>query len=161
MRWRPFQLRPSTPAAGIPKGPGPRVGARLKEAGRSVGIDFTGKCDRYPNTLASHALLKHAGEQGAATQNALQEVLFRRYFTDGEYPAGSVLEAAASEVGMDGARARQFAECADVQAEVAGEARANSSLRGITGVPFFVINGKSSLSGAQPPEAFVAAFKRA
>ena len=31
----------------------------------------------------------------------------------------------------------------------------------VDGVPFFVINGKITLGGAQPPEAFLAAFDQA
>jgi len=31
----------------------------------------------------------------------------------------------------------------------------------VEGVPFFVINGRVTLSGAQPPEAFLEAFKQA
>ncbi len=32
---------------------------------------------------------------------------------------------------------------------------------GVEGVPFFVINARVTLSGAQPPDAFLAAFKEA
>jgi len=63
VRWKPFLLRPDMPAEGKPKAPAapdnPRVGARLKGAGVAVGIDFSGKCDTYPNTLQAHALLEY------------------------------------------------------------------------------------------------------
>jgi hypothetical protein len=53
--WEPYFLRPSMPKEGIEKAPNtpdnPRVGARMKKAGASVGIDFTGKCDRWVNHL--------------------------------------------------------------------------------------------------------------
>eukprot|EP00961_Rhodomonas_salina_P049284 661910-Rhodomonas_salina.1 len=53
----------------------------------SVGIDFTGKCDRTPSTIWAHCLLQHALDtQGAEMQNKLSEVIFRAYFTDGLYP---------------------------------------------------------------------------
>ena len=55
-----------------------RVSPRLKSAGASVGIDFTGKCDRYPNTLKGHALLEYAKtHNNGALQNDLQEALFK------------------------------------------------------------------------------------
>ena len=58
--------------------PGCRVSPRLKSAGQSVGIDFTGKCDRAPNTLKAHALLEYAKTtNGGALQNDLQEALFK------------------------------------------------------------------------------------
>ena len=49
--WKPFFLRPNMPPDGVEKGPGNRVGDRLKRAGAQVGIDFTGLTDRYPNTV--------------------------------------------------------------------------------------------------------------
>ena len=51
---------------------------RLKAVGQAVGIEFTGKCDRYPNTLRAHALLEYASEvDGGRKQNDLMEVMFK------------------------------------------------------------------------------------
>ena len=103
VRWLPFQLRPNVPPEGVLKGgtPETRVGARMKAAGEAVGISFTGKCDRYPNSLPVHALLRYAAEVAPAKQSELQEVLFRHYFTDGRLPSGDNLADAAREVGID------------------------------------------------------------
>ena len=65
----------------------------------AVGIDFTGLCDRYPNTLLAHCLLKYT-EEDAAVQDKLSEILFRHYFTDGLYPDGANLRKAAVEAGI-------------------------------------------------------------
>ena len=155
MRWLPFQLRPDVPPEGEPKGgtPESRVGARIKTAGVAVGITFTGKCDRRPNTLAAHALLKHAAEVAPTKQNELQEVLFRHYFTDGLFPAGDNLAAAAREVGLDGDAALAYAESEENQSAVAAEAR-QISRAGVSGVPFFFVDGEPAFSGAQPPAVF-------
>merc|ERR1712125_284423 len=72
--WRPYQLRPNAPQEGIPKPPNtpdnPRVGARMKAAGKAVGINFTGKCDKSPNTMLAHCLLEYVLEKyGSAAQN--------------------------------------------------------------------------------------------
>ena len=131
----------------------------MKAAGDAVGINFTGLTDRYPNTLAAHALLAFAAETAPEKQNVLQEILFRHYFTDGRYPAGDNLSAAAAEAGLDPAQALSYAESSARQAEAAAAARANAQ-RGISGVPFFIINGKPEFSGAQPPNAFVDIFNR-
>jgi len=114
-----------------------------------VGIDFTGACDRAPNTLEAHALLAYAAEVAPDKQSDLQEVLFRHYFTDGRYPSGSNLEAAATEAGLDGEAALAYAQDEKNKARVVEEARRNSS--GISGVPFFRFNGEDAFSGAQPP----------
>jgi predicted DsbA family dithiol-disulfide isomerase len=160
VRWLPFLLRNNIPQEGVEKGgtPESRVPPRMRAAGDAVGIKFTGLTDRYPNTLAAHALLAYAAETAPEKQSALQEVLFRHYFTDGRYPAGENLSDAAAEVGLDGAQALSYAEAPSRQAEAAAAARANSQ-RGISGVPFFIINGKPEFSGAQPPGVFVDIFK--
>jgi len=58
--WKPFMLRPGLPEDGMPKGgePASRVPHHLKQAGRSVGIDFTSLTDRTPNTEVFHATIK-------------------------------------------------------------------------------------------------------
>ena len=51
--WLPFFLRPNVPKGGAPKGgtPESRVGAWLRKLNASEpGVNFTGLCDRYPNT---------------------------------------------------------------------------------------------------------------
>ena len=166
MRWKPFLLRPNMPENGKAKDPvkdpAERVGAWMKRAGDSVSppIEFTGKCDRYPNSLAAHGLLKYAGEHAPAKQNALQEVLFRQYFHDGLYPEGANLAAAAAEVGLDGEAARAFAESDAAKKAVAGEAR-EASASGITGVPYFFFNGQPAFSGAQDQSVFLRALEEA
>ena len=50
----------------------------LQKEGVEVGIDFTGKCDRLPNTLQAHALLEYAKEHdGGSKQNEMAEALFQ------------------------------------------------------------------------------------
>lgn len=140
------------PAEGKPKGDGPRVGERLKAAGAAVGIDFTGKTDRYPNSVLAHTLLDYAlTAAGPQKQHQLQEVLFRHYFTDGLYPDATNLTKAAAEVGIDSEEAIAYASSQEHQQRVKAEA-AQFSNSGINGVPFFIANGKPLFSGAQPPE---------
>ena len=160
VRWKPFLLRPHFPVEGKAKDPdtpsNPRVNPRMKAVGAAAGINFTGKTDRYPNTVFAHALLKYA-EKDYTKQNELQEVLFRHYFTDGRYPDATNLRAAAEEVGLNAEEAISFASSPKIQAEVKQEALAASS-QGISGVPFFIINDQPCFSGAQPPERFEQIF---
>lgn len=151
------------PPEGKLKGPGPKVGDRLRLAGLSAGIDFTGKTDRAPNSTEAHTLLDWARETaGEGTQHALQEVLFRHYFTDGRYPDVENLKAAAEEVGLSGSAAVQALQDETRKARVFTEGRGYSA-RGVTGVPFFIIgtDSSSSFSGAQPPSVFVDELKAA
>eukprot|EP00658_Telonema_sp_P-2_P042486 TRINITY_DN30507_c0_g1_i2.p3 TRINITY_DN30507_c0_g1~~TRINITY_DN30507_c0_g1_i2.p3 ORF type:complete len:152 (+),score=44.33 TRINITY_DN30507_c0_g1_i2:385-840(+) len=149
------------PLEGKPKGDGPRVGERLRSAGQAVGIDFTGKTDRYPNTLLAHTLLEYALKHaGPVVQDQLQEILFRHYFTDGLYPDSANLRRAAEEVGLDPEDALRFAQDHGEQGKVREEALGFSD-SGVSGVPFFFVNGQPEFSGAQPPSAFTAAFAKA
>ena len=49
----------------------------MKASGASVGIDFTGKSDVAPNTVACHALLEYAKEKDLKLQNDLAEIIFQ------------------------------------------------------------------------------------
>lgn len=163
VRWHPYQLRPAMSREGALKPPStpdnPRVNPRLKAAGQAVGIDFTGKTDRTPNTLSAHTLLDYAATTSDYdTQNALQEVLFRLYFTDGVFPEGEALQAAAEEVGLDPEEAMAYVEDAANRSRVAKEAHGYASSRVISGVPSFFFNGSYAFSGAQPPKIFLEAL---
>lgn len=151
-------LRPNTPSEGRPKPPNtpdnPRVGRHMKAAGASVGIDFTGKCDRTPNTLLGHTLLEFALENhGIATQNELAERIFKMYYTDGIFPDANNLSTVGQECGL---------KKGDIEAVLNDDERLektqvaiNRNARKIrSGVPFFVFNGQPSFSGAQDPSTF-------
>eukprot|EP01065_Artemidia_motanka_P030175 TRINITY_DN36193_c0_g1_i1.p2 TRINITY_DN36193_c0_g1~~TRINITY_DN36193_c0_g1_i1.p2 ORF type:complete len:236 (+),score=94.93 TRINITY_DN36193_c0_g1_i1:72-710(+) len=162
--WHPFLLRPDTPMEGFQKSPdtpsNPRVGARLRQAGAAVGIDFTGKSDIRPNTVIAHAGLKKAAEleaSGAApkgSQDRLSEEVFHAYFTAGTpLDAAGVADAAARAGITD--RQAILAACQDRRLMgVVHEEAAKYSRQGISGVPSFFFNGRYAFSGAQDPEEF-------
>mmetsp|Transcript_34286 Transcript_34286/g.70741 ORF Transcript_34286/g.70741 Transcript_34286/m.70741 type:complete len:143 (+) Transcript_34286:436-864(+) len=132
----------------------------MKEAGNSVGIDFTGKCDRAPNTILAHCLMLHALKtKGAVLQNELQEVIFRSYFTDGVYPDVENLTAMGAEVGLDKGEVKAMLESGQYEKQVLREASEYSN-GGVNGVPFFIINGHPAFSGAQDPRTFLKAFEK-
>ena len=93
VRWRPYQLAPDLPAAGIPRdqyltqkfGSLDRVKAnfaRIAAVGAEDGIDFA--FDRItvsPNTLNAHRLVLWARSGGH--QDAVVEALFNAYFVEG------------------------------------------------------------------------------
>uniref|UniRef100_A0A6U3Z426 DSBA-like thioredoxin domain-containing protein n=1 Tax=Ditylum brightwellii TaxID=49249 RepID=A0A6U3Z426_9STRA len=155
-------LRPNTPLDGLPKPPNtpsnPRVGAHMKSAGASVGIDFTGKCDRTPNTLLGHTLLEFALEKhGVVTQNELAEKIFKMYYTDGIFPDANNLSIVGQECGL---------EKSDIEDVLSDDERLETTQVAIhrnrnkvrSGVPFFVFNGQPAFSGAQDPSTFHQVF---
>lgn len=151
-------LRPQTPPEGIPKAPdtpnNPRVGARMKAAGASVGIDFTGKCDRVPNTLLAHSLLEFTLQKyGSSKQNEVAERIFKMYFTDGIFPDATNLSVVGQECGL---------EKNEIDSSLNNEENLENLKRIVrtgaasvrSGVPFFVFNGQPAFSGAQDPATF-------
>lgn len=171
VRWHPFQLNPDMPAEGIDRreyrmkkfGSWERsleLDAQVAAAGSGDGIAFNfDKMARTPNTLDAHRLIWLAGEWGI--QDAVVEALFVAYFTDGRDLSDRVtLSDLAAEAGLDRAEvAKLLASDAGLDVIRAGDERARSL--GVSGVPFFVLNGKVALSGAQPPELFRQAFEQA
>jgi predicted DsbA family dithiol-disulfide isomerase len=89
------------------------------------------------------------------------ERLFQAYFEQGRH-VGRVdeLVALAAEVGLDPQETRRvLAE--GVYADAVAEDIAVAQEAGINGVPFYVIDGRYGVSGAQSSEVFVSALHRA
>jgi predicted DsbA family dithiol-disulfide isomerase len=172
VRWHPFQLNPDMPAEGISrkqyledKFGGPQrateIYARVKAAAKAAGLDLDiDGITRQPNTLAAHALLAFAQQQGLAVGNDVKERLLKAYFVENRF-IGSVdeLVAIAEEAGLDAAAARAFiGDPAQLQQVATADARAREM--GIGGVPFFIFNQKVAVSGAQAPADLLAAMQQ-
>ncbi|GMU73739.1 MAG: DsbA family oxidoreductase [Burkholderiales bacterium] len=171
VRWHPYELDPGVPRDGIDRreylerkfGGGSRlaqVHERLHSAGTQAGIAFDfGRIARQPNTRDAHRLIAWAQHRGDA--GPLVEKLFRAFFVEGRFVGShEVLADLAAEAGEDRAAAVAFLLSPVGDAEIeAAESRAASL--GIRGVPFFIIDGRFGLSGAQPPEAIADAMRRA
>jgi predicted DsbA family dithiol-disulfide isomerase len=171
VRWHPFQLNPDMPREGIDRksyrirkfGSWERsqeLDAQVGAAGRGEGIAFNfDKMARTPNTLDAHRVIWLAGERGV--QDAVVEALFLAYFTDGrDLTDRATLAEIAAGAGLDRAEVEELlVGLKGLDAVRAGEEQARGL--GVSGVPFFVVNGKVALSGAQPPELFLQAFEQA
>jgi predicted DsbA family dithiol-disulfide isomerase len=132
---------------------------RVAGIAAEVGLTFDYEDATHTKTVDAHRLLHLALDQGV--QHELNEALLSAYFTRGESMGDhDVLRKAAVDVGLDPARVDEVlgsAEYADaVRADIA-QARAY----GATGVPFFVVDQKYGVSGAQPTEVFTQLLERA
>ena len=170
VRWHPFQLNPQMPSEGMSRrayrtakfGSWERsqaLDAQVREAGRGEGIPFAfEKQERTPNTLDAHRLIWLAEREGV--QDAVVEVVFRAYFTEGRNIGDrpTLLDVAA-QAGLDRGIAAGVLDGGDgLEAIRAAEELALRTR--VQSVPFFIINGEVALSGAQPPGAFIDAFDR-
>ena len=165
IRWLPFQLNPDMPSEGMPRAAyraakfgsverSRELDARVAKEGRSEGIEFAfERIERTPNTVAAHALVGLAQDQGRA--DAVVDALFRAYFEDAQDIGDTeILAAIARRCGVSGWPRREGA------AEVAALEQQMRGL-GISAVPTFIIARKLGVSGAHPPETLAAAIREA
>ena len=171
MRWLPFQLNPTMPKEGISRreyrtrkfGSWERsleLDARVVAVGKAEGIHFAfDRIERTPNTLDAHRLIWLADKEGV--QDAVVEALFRAYFTEGrDISNRQTLIDVVAEAGLDRDKAEAVLN-SDDGLEAIKEAEELARRLRVEGVPFFIVNGKITLSGAQQPDAFLEAFRQA
>jgi predicted DsbA family dithiol-disulfide isomerase len=171
IRWHPFELNPDLPAEGVDRrsyleakfgGPAraAQIYERVREAGRSAGIAFDfDAITRQPNTRDAHRLIAWAQASGDA--GPLVEKLFAAYFLEGTFVGDRArLAELAGAAGLDPAAARAWLDAGTGTAEI-GHAETRARELGITGVPFFIFDGRVGLSGAHPPEAMREAIRQA
>lgn len=128
---------------------------RIDAPAAAAGIEFNHGDAPHARTITAHRLLHLAlAEGGPRLQGELKEALLHAYFTDAESMGdAAVLRRVAVATGLDAERVDAVLgseEYADAVAADIAQARAY----GATGVPFFVVEQKYGVSGAQPAEVF-------
>jgi predicted DsbA family dithiol-disulfide isomerase len=169
LSWMPFQLNPDLPAEGMSREeyvqrkfgrPASEVYERVRTAGEAVDIPFAfDSIVRQPNTIKAHALVDLAAQFDRQPQ--VKEAMMHAYFCDGadltdDAELGSIATRCGVPVEAVIARLQDKAALARI-------AEQDAKLRelGITGVPFFILNQKIAVSGAQPAEQLLAAMVQA
>lgn len=137
--------------------------ARVTAVGAQHGIPFDfDRIARQPNTVAAHSLIALAGAEGVdpRLQDRVVEALFRAYFIEGlDLTRNENLVAIATGAGLD--RERVESCLADPATRIAVRDEEDRARRmGVQGVPFFVLENRLALSGAQGTEALLAAIKQ-
>jgi predicted DsbA family dithiol-disulfide isomerase len=169
VEWKAFELDPTSVSAPAGTVVGPRdqairlaqkYGTDVDSAQRMVdnvvaqaaadGLEY--RLDRAipANTIDAHQVIHLGGLRGI--QDAVEERLMRAYFTEGEAVGDrDTLVRLAAEAGLDADEVRTaLDEGRYVGAVRADEAEAQAL--GIRGVPFFVVDRKYGVSGAQPAD---------
>ncbi len=165
IEWLPFQLNPDMPAAGVVRADyrrakfgsvekGRALDARVAQEGAGEGIDFAfDRMQRTPNTVAAHQLIDLAQRQGKG--DAVVDALFRAYFEEAnDIGDEAILNAIAKRAGVSG-----WPEETDREKVMEKEERVREL--GISGVPTFIFNRESGLSGAYPPDLLAKAIREA
>jgi predicted DsbA family dithiol-disulfide isomerase len=171
VQWHAFQLNPTMPKEGISRreyrirkfGSWERsmqLDANIVATGKDEGIHFDfDRMERTPNTVDAHRLIWVAYKEGV--QDALVEALFRAYFTEGrDISNRQTLMDVVAEAGLDRGKAEAVLK-GDEGMDAIKDAGEQAQRLRVDSVPFFVVNGKITLSGAQQPDTFLEAFMQA
>ncbi|MBB2974501.1 putative DsbA family dithiol-disulfide isomerase [Microbacterium endophyticum] len=160
-----YELSPDTPVdfegdegdylvqhKGISREQALEMADRVTDVAREAGLDYHFDILKHTNTVKAHELVHFAKEMGM--QDAMKERLLSAHFVEGRH-VGRVddLVELAVEVGLD-ADATRDALVSEKYVEAVRADEDQARAYGINGVPFFVIDGKYGISGAQPPAAF-------
>ena len=170
--WRGFMLDPDADATPVPlaeayerKFGGAQQAAemfkRVEQAGRAAAlpIDFSRGQVRV-STLPAHRLMWLARERGADA-DAVAEALFTAHFARGRSLGETeTLVDAGAAGGLDRGAVETLLAGSDGEQAVR-EDMEQARQRGISAVPFFILDGKLAVRGAQPPEAFAGAIRQA
>jgi predicted DsbA family dithiol-disulfide isomerase len=109
-----------------------------------------------PNTLDSHRLIAFANRYGK--QLEMKEALMSAYFEKGiDLTKTQNLVEIADKLGLNKDEVESFLKSDELKVEVKMEEQLNHQ-RGISGVPFYIINNKYGISGAQPTEVLANAL---
>lgn len=124
----------------------------VEEHAKNVGLHYDFDHMVQANTLAAHRLVKWAETKGL--EAALTEQLLKSYFINAsDIGKHEILLDDAEAVGLPRSEARIVLDSEDYKSDVEQDITEAGQL-GVQGVPFFVINRKYAISGAQPLEAF-------
>ncbi|UOY91791.1 DsbA family oxidoreductase [Ectobacillus sp. JY-23] len=134
------------------------MNANLAEQGKQDGLTFN-----FDNFVPTNSFDAHRLSHYAATQGKMDEFMERGFyagFTEGKHLGDhETLLALAAEVGLNTEEAAAVLAGDAFAKEVRADEQEGAAL-GITGVPFFVINRKYAISGAQPTELFLQTLQK-
>jgi len=170
--WKSFQLDPSTVTdpslntienlrlkKGWSKEQAAETIAHVADIAKQVGLDFNFDKAVVANSFDAHRLSHLAKKYNK--QNELEEKLFSAYFTEGKNTADhETLLKIALEIGMDKAEVTQLLKGNIFANEVHQDVEQAQQI-GVRGVPFFVLNQKYAISGAQESDSFLQALHKA
>ena len=170
---RSFELQPSD---GTPRSVEPVVEHLMRKYGISeaqvaaqndqlaarasgLGLEFNWRGSLAAPTLDAHRLVKLAATVGLARE--VETALMTAYFTEGrDISDHAVLREVAEHAGLDAARVAEVLASGEFADAVRAD-QAEAAALGVRGVPFFVIDGRLGVSGAQPSNTFGRALAQA
>jgi predicted DsbA family dithiol-disulfide isomerase len=172
LEWKSYQLDPKykntdgedlyayfAKNKGIAKEQAQQITAQVLEMASNVGLNINFDKSIPANSFNAHQLIHLAAKLDKQTE--MEEALFAAHFVDGlDIDDVEVLVNVAEALGFDGNEAREAIVNKKFEEQVRYDIYEGQQI-GVKGVPFFVLNQKYGLSGAQPVEAFKQAITQA
>jgi predicted DsbA family dithiol-disulfide isomerase len=170
--WHSYQLDPGLPEhydgteldylaarKGMPRERVRDMFAQVSGVAAGEGLEYDFDSLVVANSLRAHELLHLAKEHGVA--DAVKEALLSAHFEHGEdIGSADLLERVGVEAGLEATEVRDALSSGRYAAAVQADIQHARAL-GIQGVPFFVIDNRYGVSGAQPTELFSQALAQA
>lgn len=171
VRWRSFELDPNRAATaetdyigmlarkyGTSREQAQAMIDRMTAAGAAEGVEFRFDLARPGNTFDAHRVLHLAADRGR--QHEVKQRFLAGYHSEGVPIAEhSALVELAIDAGLDGDEVREVLG-SDAYGEAVRADEAQAYEYGIRGVPFFVLDRRVGVSGAQPSEQLLAALRQ-
>lgn len=167
--YHPFELNPELPESGVDQKQylSKKFGGDLKydqitghtaQVAANDGLTFNFKKQSHmPNTRKVHSIIQ--ASKSAGVQIPITEAFFKAYFTDGiDLSNDENLISIAAAHGLEESEVRRWLIDDSLKAQVVYSENEMQKL-GIRGVPFYIINNKYGVSGAQASETFIKAFE--
>jgi len=171
VEYHSFELSPDTPVdfegseidflaghKGLPPERVTEMLARVTGIAEQLGLHYDYDALQHTNTVKAHQLLHYAKAHGR--QLEMKERLLKAYFTEGRH-LGRDAELAdlAAEIGLDREDVLRSLAGDEYLAAVREDERTAAEY-GINGVPFFVIEGRYGVSGAQDEATFESVLRQ-
>ena len=164
--WQSFELDPNlktntgisaidhlSKAKGIPKAKAEEMQQYVSNIAKEIGLDFNSKDTIVANSFNAHRLIQLAKTKRLG--NEVEEALFEAYFMEGKnIDDKETLIKTGVSIGLAESEVKEIFTSDSFEKEVRQDETQAQSL-GINGVPFFVLNNKYAVSGAQSPETFL------
>lgn len=170
--WRSFQLDPEAPRQivgnltellaqkfGISPVQVATMNRQITDLATQEGLAYQLEHAQPGNTFDAHRLIHLAAANGL--QTVAKERLLRAYFCEGRSISDhDTLLAIGRELGLDTDAVQTMLD-GDAYGDAVRSDQQRAARLGIRGVPFFVLDGRYGVSGAQPPEVLLNALQQA
>ncbi|MHA6697286.1 DsbA family oxidoreductase [Chryseobacterium sp. A321] len=171
VEWHSFQLDPSlqsdphadsfeyfSKAKGVSLEQAKQMHGHAQNAGKEVGIDFEFATQKIANSLKGHLLIQLAKQKNLASE--MEEALFRAQFIEGKnIDSESDLIEIGSSIGLSEMEVKEALNSDELRYKVKEDEMLARKI-GVRAVPFFILNDKYGISGAQQPSMFLEALEK-